>query len=72
MKKLCMTFLFAIGVGASMTAPAGTCYYACSIDQRHCMDAAGSDPAEQSACYAEFSACKQACTDDDVIYGGPY
>ena len=61
MKKLFMTFLFAAGVGASISAPASTCHFACSIDRKNCLIEAGSDPAAQKDCYMECTACMEAC-----------
>lgn len=60
MKKLFAAFLFAIGLGASMTAAAGSCEYWCAVALESCSASSG----DYDACYEQYIYCWARCGHD--------
>lgn len=63
MKKLFAAFLFAAGVGASVTAVAGDrgCEYVCRVDRDACLQQAGDDWEARQGCYDWWENCWVGC-----------
>ncbi|WP_374585332.1 hypothetical protein [Pseudoduganella sp.] len=63
MKKLCAVFLFAAGVGASLSASARDwqCEYICRVDRDHCLQQAGDDWDARQACQDWWEGCWVRC-----------
>lgn len=62
MKKLFAMFLFAVGVGASVTAAATSCDYSCSVAYRLCMKEATGNTDAEIACWDAYDSCTQSCS----------
>ncbi|WP_028102933.1 hypothetical protein [Pseudoduganella violaceinigra] len=61
MKKVLAVFLFAVGVGASLTAAATSCEYRCGVAYRICLKNAGGNVDAQGACWEAYDNCNQSC-----------
>ncbi|MCE3263534.1 MAG: hypothetical protein K0R43_2613 [Pseudoduganella sp.] len=60
MKKLFAAFLFAVGMGASLSAAAGSCEYWCAVDLENCSE----DGNDYFTCYAQWERCWTSCGND--------
>lgn len=61
MNKKLAAFLFALGMGLSVTAGATSCMAYCQNARAACNAAAGSDTAARDACMDTFMACAADC-----------
>lgn len=64
MKKLFAVFLFAAGLGASVSASASRpweCEYICRVERDHCLQQAGDSWEAQQACHDWWEGCWVRC-----------
>lgn len=61
MNKKLAAFLFALGMGLTVTAGATSCMAYCQNARAACNTAAGSDTAAHDACTDTFLACAADC-----------
>ena len=61
MKKSISAFLFAMGVGLTFTAGAGTCEYHCIQTWKWCLNQAAGDMEKQAECNATQEECMINC-----------
>ena len=61
MNKKLAAFLFALGMGLSVTATATDCMAHCQAARNWCNNAAGTDAAARAACTDTFIECAGDC-----------